>query len=193
MDSIGRTSCLYWLLLGKAWFRRTRHGSGLVAVMLGGCLNAGRQGPEPAGGAGAAPSPLAGGVSDLAPRLEVPGTFASGGSCGGEWGDEVFLTLLPDGVFSLRQVYRDSGCVPQVSLVYIGRWAIADGHQLRLDNGPVWLRRLTIVNRRTLSIPEPPDTARPATPVYQTAYPARLVPFRDPFRLQGLLSLAPGS
>ena len=133
-------------------------------------------------------------VPDAAQGLQVPGTFSRGGSCGGEWGDEVFLTLLPDGVFSLRQTYRDSGCVPQVTLLYIGRLNMAaDGRQLRLDNGPGWLRRLTVVNRRTLRIPEPPDSASPSLPVYQTAYPARLVPFRDPFRLQGLVSFAPGS
>ena len=62
---------------------------------------------------------------------------------------------------------------------------------IRLDNGPVWLRRLTVVNRRTLRIPDQPEGARPAAPVYQTSYPARLVPFRDPFRLQGLVSVAP--
>jgi hypothetical protein len=131
-------------------------------------------------------------VPDVAQGLEVPGTFSRGGSCGGEWGDEVFLTLLPDGVFSLRQTYRDSGCVPQLTLLYIGRWnMVADGRQLRLDNGPAWLRRLTIVDRRTLRIPDPPETARPSLPVYQTAGPSRLVPFRDPFRLRGTESLAP--
>jgi hypothetical protein len=124
--------------------------------------------------------------------LQVPGTFSRGGSCGGEWGDEVFLTLLPDGVFSLRQTYRDSGCVPQLTLLYIGRWDMGpDRRQLRLDNGPFWLRRLTIVDRRTLRIPDPPDTTRQSPPVYQTASPTRLVPFRDPFRLQGASSLAP--
>ena len=102
----------------------------------------------------------------------------------------MFLTLLPDGVFSLRQTYRDAQCAPQVTLLYMGRWFMApDGRQLRLDNGPAWLRRLTIVDRRTLRIPEAPDTT--TLPVYQTAYPAQLVPFRDPFRLQGLVSLAP--
>lgn len=131
-------------------------------------------------------------VPEVAQGLEVPGTFSRGGSCGGEWGDEVFLTLLPDGIFSLRQTYRDSGCVPQLTLLYIGRWNMAaDGRQLRLDNGPVWLRRLTIIDRRTLSIPEPPETARPSLPVYQTAAPSRLVPFRDPFQLRGALNLAP--
>ena len=174
-----------------AWIRGARHGAGLVAVLLGGCLHAGRHGtvatePMPGESPGLKPGDASG--------LEVPGTFSKGGSCGGEWGDEVFLTLLPDGVFSLRQTYRDKGCVPQLSLVYLGRWDMdADGRQLRLDNGPVWLRRLTIVDRRTLRIPEPPDTARPSIPVYQTAYPAQLVPFRYPFRLQGLVSLAPRS
>jgi hypothetical protein len=160
-----------------------------VAILLGACLNAGRQGTESAAPARAAPPES---VSQVGAELEVPGTFSRTGSCGGEWGDEVFLTLLPDGVFSLRQTYRDSGCVPQLTLLYVGRWDMAaDGRQLRLDNGPVWLRRLTIVDRRTLQIPDPPATASPSLPVYQTAAPSRLVPFRDPFRLRGTLSLAP--
>jgi hypothetical protein len=190
VDTSGSRSCPHRSSYGNTWSGRTRHCAGLVAVLLGGCVNGGRQGGE---SAGPAPAPSAEGASDSAPGLEVPGTFSRGGSCGGTWGDEVFLTLLPDGVFSLRQTYRDSRCVPQLTLLYIGRWNMAaDGRQLRLDNGPVWLRRLTIVNPRTLRIPEPPDTTGPSLPVYQTAYPARLVPFRDPFRLQGL-SLAPPS
>jgi hypothetical protein len=157
-----------------------------VVVLLGGCLTAGRQGAEPA-----SPIPTLGSIADAAPGLEVPGTFTRVGSCGGEWGDEVFLTLLPDGVFSLRQTYRDAGCVPQLTLLYIGRWDIAaEGRQLRLDNGPAWLRRLTIVDRRTLSIPTLPATSRPSPPVYQTSSPARLVPFRDPFRLRGVVTQA---
>jgi hypothetical protein len=190
LDTIGRPSCAHRFFDREAWSRRTRRGAGLVVIMLAACVNAGRQGAEPT-----APArfPETGAAPGVASGLQVPGTFSSGGSCGGEWGDEVFLTLLPDGVFSLRQTYRDSGCVPQLTLLYVGRWAMAaDGRQLRLDNGPVWLRRLTIVNRRTLRIPQPPDTTRPSLPVYQTAYPARLVPFGDPFRLQGL-SFAPGS
>ena len=191
MDTIGRPSCAHRFFDHDAWSRRTRRAAGLVAIVLGACLNAGRPSTE---AAGPAPFPDPGAVPDVAAGLQVPGTFSSSGSCGGEWGDEVFLTLLPDGVFSLRQTYRDSGCVPQLTLLYVGRWNMAeDGRQLRLDNGPIWLRRLTIVNRRTLRIPEPPEATRPSPPVYQTSYPARLVPFRDPFRLQGLVSLAPRS
>jgi hypothetical protein len=190
LDPIGRPSCLHRFFDGNAWFHRTWRWTGLVAAMLGGCLGAGRQGSETSG-----PPPASGtsNASGGTAGLQIPGTFSRGGSCGEEWGDEVFLTLLPDGVFSLRQTYRDSGCVPQVSLLYIGRWDMApDGRHLWLDNGPVWLRWLTIIDRRTLSIPEPPASGRPTVPVYQTAYPARLLPFRDPFRLQGL-SLAPPS
>jgi hypothetical protein len=160
---------------------------GLVSALLGGCLNAGQQ----AESVGPAPVPAAEAIPDAAPGLQVPGTFSRGGSCGGEWGDEVFLTLLPDGVFSLRQTYRDSRCAPQLTLLYIGRWDMAaDGRQLRLDNGPAWLRRLTVVNRRTLGIPAPPDTTPPSLPVYQTGYPQRLVPFGNPFRLRGVASRA---
>lgn len=189
MDPSGRPSCTHRLFDGEAWFRCTRQGAALVVILLGACLNGSGQGTAPAAPARAA-APMS--VPEVAQGLEVPGTFSRGGSCGGEWGDEVFLTLLPDGIFSLRQTYRDSGCVPQLTLLYIGRWNMAaDGRQLRLDNGPVWLRRLTIIDRRTLSIPEPPETARPSLPVYQTAAPSRLVPFRDPFQLRGALNLAP--
>jgi hypothetical protein len=185
----GKPSCPDRFFDRKAWRRRGRQWAGPVAVMLGGCLTGGRQGAESPG-----PIPAAVSIPEAVPGLQVPGTFTRGGSCGGEWGDEVFLTLLPDGVFSLRQTYRDAACVPQLTLLYLGRWGIAaEGRQLRLDNGPAWLRRLTIVDRRTLQIPEPPATSRPSPPVYQTSYPARLVPFRHPFRLQGLVSFAPGS
>ena len=61
-------------------------------------------------------------------RAGGPRHFLAHGSCGGEWGDEVFLTLLPDGVFSLRQTYRDAQCAPQVTLLYIGP----------LGHGPGW-------------------------------------------------------
>jgi hypothetical protein len=187
LDVIGRPSCPHRYFNGNAWFRQARHRSHLVAVLLGACLNAGRQKAEPTA---PAPEARSGTAPQLAVGLEVPGTFSRDGSCGGDWGDEVFLTLLPDGVFSLRQIYRDAQCAPQVTLLYMGRWVMApDGRQLRLDNGPAWLRRVTIVDRRTLRIPEAPDTT--TLPVYQTAYPAQLVPFRDPFRLQGLVSLAP--
>jgi len=189
LDTIGSPSCPRRFFDRTAWLRRTRRGAGLVAMLLGACLNAGRQDVEPT-----APARLseAGTVPDVAAGLQVPGTFSSAGSCGGEWGDEVFLTLLPDGVFSLRQTYRDSRCAPQLTLLYIGRWDMAaDGRQLRLDNGPAWLRRLTVVNRRTLSIPAPPDRTRPSLPVYQTRHPQRLVPFGEPFRLRGVASRAP--
>ena len=86
-------------------------------------------------------------------------------SCGSEWGDLVVHTLLPDGVFSLRQTYRDEDCGQPVTLVYIGQWQIAnDGRELRLDNGPVWLRRLPILNHRALRIPDRPPPERPPRP-----------------------------
>ena len=188
METIGSPPCLHRFFERAAWSCVTGRGASLVVILLSACLNGGRQDIEPAAPAQSADTDAA---PNVGPVLQVPGTFSSGGSCGGEWGDEVFLTLLPDGVFSLRQTYRDRGCVPQLTLLYVGRWNMEeDGHELRLDNGPVWLRRLTIVNRRTLRIPDPPEPRRPSPPVYQTSYPRRLVPFHDPFRLQGL-SLAP--
>jgi hypothetical protein len=159
-----------------------RYGLALASVMVMGCLAGSRQ-SAPAGEIRAVPE--AGG-------LRVPGTYAIGGSCGSEWGDQVVLTLLPEGLFSLRQTYRDQDCVRQVTLVYLGRWTLADdGHELRLDNGPVWLRRLTILNQWTLRFPDPPRPSPPPRGVIRTASRA-LLPFRDPFHLRGAGAL-PGS
>ena len=115
-------------------------------------------------------------------------------SCGSEWGDLVVLTLLPDGVFSLRQTYRDEDCGQPVTLVYIGQWQIAnDGRELRLDNGPVWLRRL--------ADPESPGSRIPGSPATRTSrarwfrpHPERhCCPSGDPFHLRGLGIFAAGS
>jgi hypothetical protein len=123
--------------------------------------------------------------------LQVPGSYTISRPCGSEWGDLAVLTLLPDGVFSLRQTYRDQDCGRPVTLVYLGRWSIADdGRELRLDNGPVWLRRLTILNHRTLRMPDRPRPEHPPQMVVQTASRKPLLPFRDPFRLRGLGTLA---
>jgi hypothetical protein len=161
----------------QAAVRSARYGLGLASALLSGCLAGSRQssaamerpaGPDPGG-------------------LRVPGSYAIGGSCGSAWGDLVVLTLLPDGAFSLRQTYRDQDCAQLVTLVYLGRWTLADdGHQLRLDNGPAWLRRLTVLNRRTLLIPNRPPSPPPPRAMIQTASRARLQPFRDPFHLRGL-------
>jgi hypothetical protein len=156
--------------------RSARNGLGLASVLLTGCLAASRQ-PSPT-----MESPVPDGIG-----LHVPGTYAIGGSCGSEWGDLVVLTLLPNGAFSLRQTYRDQDCAQLVTLVYLGQWALTDGgHQLRLDNGPAWLRRLTILNGRTLEIPDRPSSPPPPRAVIQTASRTRLQPFRDPFHLRGL-------
>jgi len=159
----------------KAVVRSVRYGLGLASALLTGCLAGARQPSEPA----ARPVAPAGG-------LQVPGSYMISRSCGSEWGDLVVLTLLPDGVFSLRQTYRDGDCGRPVTLVYIGQWRIAnDGRELRLDNGPVWLRRLAILNHRALRIPDRPPPERPG-PLVQTASRTPLLPFRDPFHLRGL-------
>jgi hypothetical protein len=162
--------------LGRTAVQSARSGLALASAMLMGCLAGSRQ-------AGAAVENRA--VPDTG-ALHVPGSYAIGGTCGSEWGDLVVLTLLPDGLFSLRQTYRDQGCIQQVTLVYLGRWTLADdGHQLQLDSGPVWLRRLTILNRRTLRFPDRPPSSPPPRGVIQTATRAPLLPFGDPFRLRG--------
>jgi hypothetical protein len=165
----------------KALLRRTRCGLSLTSAVLAGCLAGSHQtstsferpvAPEPGG-------------------LQIPGTYTTSRSCGSEWGDGVVLTLLPAGLFSLRQTYRDLDCGESVTLVYPGRWTIADnGHELRLDNGPVWLRRLMILNHRTLRIPDRAPAAIPPHRVVQTASRTPLLPFRDPFHLRGLGTFA---
>jgi hypothetical protein len=169
------------ILGGEAAVRRARYGLGIASALLTGCLAGSRQGSQ------RSESPSVPSVPSVpgAGGLQVPGSYVSGGSCGQQWGDEVVLTLLPSRVFSLRQTYRDRNCAHQITLVYLGRWSLAaDGHQLRLDNGPVWLRRLTILDGRTLRIPERPEAEPPPRTVVQTV--SRLVPFRDPFHLRGL-------
>jgi hypothetical protein len=161
---------------GKDVVRSARYGLGLASALLTGCLAGTRQPSE-----SAAPSaaPEAGG-------LQVPGSYMISRSCGSEWGDLVVLTLLPGGVFSLRQTYRDEDCAQPVTLVYIGQWRIEDdGRVLRLDNGPVWLRRLAILNHRALRIPHRPPPEPPPPMAVQTAFRTPLLPFRDPFHLRG--------
>jgi len=69
----------------------------------------------------------------------------------------------------------------------IGQWRIEDdGRALRLDNGPVWLRRLAILNHRALRIPDRPPPEPPPHMAVQTAFRTPLLPFRDPFHLRGV-------
>ena len=75
----------------KAVVRSVRYGLGLASALLTGCLAGTRQSSESA----ARPVAPAGG-------LQVPGSYMISRSCGSEWGDLVVLTLLPNGVFSLR-------------------------------------------------------------------------------------------
>ena len=168
---------------GKAAVRSARYGLGLASALLTGCLAGTRQPSEslerPA-------LPESGG-------LQIPGSYMISRPCGSEWGDLVVLTLLPDGVFSLRQTYRDQDCAQPVTLVYLGQWRIAgDGRVLHLDNGPVWLRHLTILNQRALRIPDRPPPEHPPAALVQTAARTPLLPFRDPFHLRGLGVLPAG-
>ena len=136
----------------KAVVRGARHFVWLASAALTGCLAGTPQASE-------SPGPPA---TPEAGSLQVPGSYMISRSCGSEWGDLTMLTLLPDGVFSLRQTYRDESCGQGVTLVYLGHWSIAnDRGELRLDNGPVWLRRLAILNRRTLQMPDHPSSEPP--------------------------------
>lgn len=165
--------------MAKALLRSTRCGLSLTSAMLTGCL----AGHPEASSPGPSAIPEGGG-------LQVPGSYMTTRSCGSEWGDLVVLTLLPAGVFSLRQTYRDEECGRPVTLIYLGHWSIDDdGRELRLDNGPIWLRHLAILNHQTLRIPDRPPPEPPALPVVQTTSRMPLLPFLDPFHLRGLGSL----
>jgi hypothetical protein len=151
----------------------------LASVLLAACLSSSRQESGTSGSTG---------LFEAGHALKLPGTYSTGRSCGAEWGDEILLTLLPTRVFSLRQTYRDQACVHQVTLIFLGRWAVAaDGRHVWLDNGPLWLRRLTIVDHQTLTIPDEQERGPPPRATHRVASSGRLVPFRDPLHLSGLV------
>jgi len=120
--------------------------------------------------------------------LTSPASYRRSGS-GTTGGDDVLLTLHPGGVFSLEQTHRHGEGVHQVTRVFLGSWSIApDGTQLWLDNGPGWLRQLTIADDGALRFSasrEPESSGRS----HRAATATRLLPFHDPFHLSGLVLL----
>jgi hypothetical protein len=153
--------------------RRSRIPS-LAALLLAGCL----WGRRPHAEVSPAPAP-----ARPIDALTIPGTYATGASCGQDGGDEVFLTILPSHVFSMRQAYRDTACHHLISLVYLGAWAAsADGRRLTLDAGPPWLRVLAIVDAHTLRVSTPSRDPPGVFRVERVARPVHLVDLRPPFR-----------
>ena len=149
----------------RRWFDYLQRGAGLGSLLLAGCLTAPRHEPE----------------------LTIPGTYAKHHPCGGAEWDELVLTLLPSHVFTLQQVDRDPGCGHRVTFVHVGRWHVSsDARELSLDSGPAWLRRMDVVDRKTLRFPEQPLAEPQLLTSVMLAQRTRLVPFREPFQLTGL-------
>lgn len=147
---------------------------GLAMFLVAGCLSGRR--PD----AAVMPSPASARPIDA---LRIPGTYATAASCGQDGGDEVFLTILPGHVFSMRQAYRDDACHHLISLVYLGGWvASKDGRRLTLDAGPPWLRVLAIVDAHTLRVSTPTSDEPGLFRVEQDPRPVHLVDLRPPFR-----------
>jgi hypothetical protein len=158
--------------------RPSRSGAlGFAALLLAGCASAG------AHDAVVRQSPAPGRPIDA---LIIPGTYATAASCGQARGDEVFLTILPSHVFSMRQTYRDKACNHLVSLVYLGDWvASEDGKRLKLDAGPPWLRVLAIVDAHTLRAPTPGRDEPGLFRSDDDPWPVHLVELHPPFRPLG--------
>jgi hypothetical protein len=119
----------------------------------------------------------------------VPGTYTTRPPHGGAFGDELFLTLLPNHTFSLRQTYRDRRRATQETVLVLGRWTqTPDGCQVTLEGGPPWLRRLDVIDQGTLRMVSLPDRTPLETDRYQSPQRVGLVPFLEPFKLRGLLA-----
>ena len=118
-----------------------------------------------------------------------PGHLSRDGSCGVSGVDEVFLTLLPDGVFSLRQTYRDAQCAPRSPCCTwaVGSWPRMGGSPARQWPGVA----AAPDHRRPPNAPHPRSPRHHDAPCLSGRRILQLRPFRDPFRLQGLVSLAP--
>ena len=159
------------------------------AVWVGAAVLAGVPGCAPATSRSdeAAPMPFTGERSLADRRLTVPGTYASGPACAAGRTD-ISLTLYPDSLFVLRQTHRDQACDEEISFLYVGQWTVSrDGRGLTLlgeaaVRGGSWWSTTGRCGRWTSRCPGPiRSDAR------QAERTVRLVPFREPFRLRGLM------
>jgi hypothetical protein len=146
-----------------------------------------------AGGSGVPrPAPLvgSGNARDTVAEghLTVPGTYVMKSRCVGAPGRDLSLTLTSDSLFLLRQTYRDEACQEEISILYMGRWSLSDDRRVLLLTGEFpSLRRFDIVNAQTIRMAEN-LSSRTAGADRQEGRTVRLVPFRTPFRLRGLMS-----
>jgi NlpE N-terminal domain len=119
--------------------------------------------------------------------LTVPGTYATGFGCADVPKTDILLTLYPESLFVLRQTYRDRACEQGISLVYLGEWRVAgDSRMLTLLGALPRPRRFVIVDHRTLRMMDGPVPRAGSVPTAEIGRTARLVPFREPFRLRGI-------
>lgn len=121
-------------------------------------------------------------------RLTVPGTYASGTACAAGPRTDISLTLYPDSLFVLRQTHRDQACDEEISFLYVGLWTVSrDGRGLTLLGEAASPRRFVVVDYRTLRAVEEPMPRADSVEPRQAERTVRLVPFREPFRLRGLM------
>jgi hypothetical protein len=120
--------------------------------------------------------------------LTVPGLYATHQACAGQPAVDVFLMLYPDSLFMLRQTHRGRACEEEIAFLYMGRWTLSrDGREVRLLGAVASPRRFVVVDRRTLRIADEPRPITDSVTARRTGRPVRLLPFRDPFRLRGLV------
>jgi hypothetical protein len=120
--------------------------------------------------------------------LTVPGLYATRQACAGQPVVDVFLMLYPDSLFTLRQTHRGRACEEEIAFLYMGRWTLSsDGREVRLLGAVASPRRFVVVDRRTLRIADEPRSITDSVAAWRTGRPVRLLPFREPFRLRGLV------
>ncbi len=135
-----------------------------------------------------APTPFTGERPVADRRLTVPGTYASGTACAAGPRTDISLTLYPDSLFVLRQTHRDQACDEEISFLYVGLWTVSrDGRGLTLLGEAASPRRFVVVDYRTLRAVEEPMPRADSVEPRQAERTVRLVPFREPFRLRGLM------
>lgn len=160
------------------------------AVRAGAVVLAGALGCAPATSRSdaAAPMPLTGERPLADRRLTVPGTYASGPACAAGRQTDISLTLYPDSLFVLRQTHRDQACDEEISFLYVGQWTVSrDGRGLTLLGEAASPRRFVVVDYRTLRAVDEPMPRADSVGRRRPERTVRLVPFREPFRLRGLM------
>lgn len=119
----------------------------------------------------------------LPPR---PATYAGELPCADCPGIVTTLTLLPEGTYRMRRVYRDATAAGDATFVEPGAWSLeANGHTLVLQSGPESTQRFAITDPHTLDLLD--HEGMPiASQANHTLRHAALDPIEDSFPMHGL-------